>query len=301
MKKSIVFLILAALLLAACGGETAAPEEAQPVTPTPPDPPKTFDEQLLSAVELLGITFADESVERPDFITDGAILILADNWTADFTPDDYRRYFFGTWEDDDGQTLTIDDTEENRRHREVFNYGYFRTPNNAIIRVFVTNAGYCFLLWVDCDNPDVMYSLRTSLFTLPEHGEVYFYTFELHEEPGKNLFVYTKTDAPIAEPQDGYTGELRLEEISAEHGIDMDMLIYVSYGDFNIGGDSFNPIYLLSEEPDKFVFKSKAGYFAEFDVVFTVEKIDGEWVRTVEADPEQYAAAIAEMERSGFS
>jgi hypothetical protein len=59
------------------------------------------------------------------------------------------------------------------------------------------------------------------------------------------------------------------------------------------GGFNTLPIYLVSEEPDKLVFKSSliCGWLMRglvVDIIYTTEKINGEWERTVEADNEQF-------------
>jgi hypothetical protein len=73
MKKSIVLLLIGVLLLAACGGETAPPEETRPVTPTPapaivtPTPEET---QPVPAIEASTPTLTPELDESPQIYGD---------------------------------------------------------------------------------------------------------------------------------------------------------------------------------------------------------------------------------------
>jgi hypothetical protein len=69
------------------------------------------------------------------------------------------------------------------------------------------------------------------------------------------------------------------------------------------GGFNTLPIYLVSEEPDKLVFKSSLTWpdiikGFNIDVVYIIEKINGEWERTVEADNEQFEEYISSHERN---
>jgi len=299
MKRSIILIFAIIILFSACNNH----DELPIVTALPEIVPEyefyiieTQNTQLLTSLNLLGYTLVDFPTEN-DFINEDTILILKENWTDDFTPDDYRRYFFGTWEATN-RTMTIDDTEENRRNINLANGGYYKTENNAIVRVHFGNAGYYHLYWVDCDNPEFMYFITTATTKLPEVGEVYFFNpeWEISE-----LSVFKKLNTQINQPQNNYISELRLNELSIKHGIDFNMLISIKYGEFSHGHwQDFYPIYLISEETDKFIFKTRAGWAMagiDFEIIYTIEKIDGEWVRTVEANQEQYEIALAEVEK----
>jgi hypothetical protein len=232
-------------------------------------------------------------------IHEGEMLILQDNWTDTLAADDFRRYFFGTWEVVNGEegriTFTLDDTIDTKLNINFFDGGFFDTGHNAIVRWHGNNVNENAIYWIDYENPDIMYltvGYHNSNFN-EQHGNV-FRNFGFAD--GEFIItIYRRTDAPIAEPTDGYLSNLRLWEISVDYGISWNMLTQMHLTDIE-GRDFFHndhlwfyPIYMVSEEPDKFIFNTSVGTsFLEetADVTYTIERINGEWVRTIESDRE---------------
>jgi RNA polymerase sigma factor (sigma-70 family) len=232
---------------------------------------------------------------------EGEMFILQDNWTNTLTTDDYRRYFFGTWEivdstdiDESRRTLTFDDTINTRLNINFFDGGFYDTRHGAIVQWFGSNVNENSIYWVEFDNPDVLY--LTSGYNSP-NGEDFGDTFRNFNFADGEFVVtaYRRTDAPIAEPTDGYLSRLRLREISEDYGISWNMLTRMHLEDaegrnfFHNSHFWFFPIYLVSEAPDRIVLATQVGTGFredEADVTFTIERIDGEWVRVIESDIE---------------
>ncbi|MCL2633836.1 MAG: hypothetical protein FWD34_04900 [Oscillospiraceae bacterium] len=263
---------------------TAAPPETTEATTTEVDKPEN---NPLPMLELLG--YATHN---------GEVLILADNWTDTPTADDFRQHFFGTWEvvgDGTGawqrDTLTIDDTVNTQLNINLRMQGFFDTGHGAITWYSSSFAADNSIFWIDYENPDIMY--YTSAYNDDRLKEQYGYVFRNFQfENGEfTVITYKRTTDPIAEPQDGYLSWLRLQEITAEYDISWNMLTQITLTNaedwefFHNDHIWFYPVYLVSESPDKLVLSTMVGtgfFEHEIDITYTIEKINGEWVRTVE-------------------
>ena len=247
----------------------------------------------LSPLELIGYIIDEET---------NYILSDMSKWDKG-EPALFREHMFGVWEGhafmntnlyDEVENqwipeeyLVLDDSEEsysfNLRHAwQYYQYG------DTLIFLYSSFQAESYVLFLDMKQPDILYNIVFSYYTK---------NFYICGPTAPEVPYLTKTDLPINEPENGYMSRLRLYEIMEEYGIDFNMIFYISYStednpmiDFHMDGD-YNtfPIYLLSQEEDKFVFKSSwfdyfAGEWGDFDAIYTIEKIGGEWVRTVEFD-----------------
>ena len=315
MKLLIIAGILA-LVLAGCAGEIPeAPVNTTPASPvstpeslvttpvTTPEPaPYNENNPNLKPLELLGY-YIDEA---------GDVWVDSNDWEI-CEPDIFRRYMFGTWEgqmwmnqNEHGRIkdyLVIDDSENSQPFSLRYAYKFYRHSDTIIFLCSNYQVGVN-IFWLDIKEPDIMYSEETYIEV---GGRFVFHSFSISHggniDPESNYRInsITKINAEISEPQNGYMSRLRLYEIMWEHGIDFDMLFEIEYLDFSdeypslfVMDGYYNtfPIYLISEEDDKFVFKSEIWHYwySSVDVVYTIEKINGEWVRTVELNQEQLKA-----------
>ena len=242
----------------------------------------------LSALDLVGYKICD----------DGRYQVVYNNRTYFDDYDIYRKYFFGEWywERRNGDDyLYIDDSE-----KDPFNNigtwgfgGYGLIGENVIFFERYGNAS-AELFWVDINEPDIMY------FETYHHENADTHIFDLYFE--KNVpyktNCYIKTETPVNQPDESFLSYYKLSEISRDYGIDFNMLVNIDY-DYEKGNPpseskylyhnghyEFYPVYLVSESADKLVFKTKVGNVMEqnsgIDTTYTIEKVGGEWVRTVE-------------------
>jgi hypothetical protein len=308
MKRFLVLLLLF-VLLAGCGDEqltvesgqlTVEPEdiyEPAEIIETPEEPeiePEPEEENEpepresdFSALELIGYR-VDE---------DGRIII--GGWENECSPDVLREYTFGTWEGwnrRDGY-LIIDDSEENNCFSWLMG-GFYKYDNIIIFR----NGGHAtqYIYWLDISEPDIMHYIEVAA-TGDNSSVIYWYN--VYEDEGFTTNFVTKTDTPIKEPENRFLSILRLYEIERDYGINRDLLFeyrYIVDDYYHFTMNYFfspSPKYLISQSPDKLVLKSSISYFWEhfIDIEYTLEKINGEWVRTVEVDMEQLEEVINEL------
>lgn len=233
-----------------------------------------FDDEALSALAMVGRQTED-----------GKVFFDIDLWTHSEDHDLFREYFFGTWEyvRQYGalSNFIIDDSEKS----SLWSYsGFYKIDENVLAFTMWGNAeGRIF--WLDINDPDRMYEAACAAIQLHQ------YQWIDHETA-----VLTKTDAPPNEPENNYLSDIRLREMSRDYGIDIQMLTWIiCETDIEYKGkkiattldSEYCPIYLISESPDKLEFKTQvANSFEklEIDTRYTIEKIGGEWVRTVEFD-----------------
>jgi hypothetical protein len=308
MKLKLFIICLSLLILTACAEPAQTPQipapqiqnDTEPEDKTPQegepsiedDPPVEIEPELpdLRPLELLGY-----------HVTEDGVIYTYGDWEI-CEPDVFREFMFGVWEgevfmnwDDELQKqkeyLIIDDSEKGFSHNLRFANNYYRKGDTIIFYYsdYQTGVG---ISWLDMNNPNTMY------WEWLYGGYNNIYRFPSYIE--KEIRYLTKTDAPINEPENGYMSRLRLYELMTEYDIDFEMIFRIEHdvyvrGQYLLfimnGGFCTFPIYLISEEPDKLVFESELMYgygFAYMDVTYTIERINGEWVRTIEVDEEQF-------------
>lgn len=241
------------------------------------------EEKDLSPLELLGDYYVHE---------EGFIVINNDKIKVSDDYDLYREYFFGAWNGDgihlsgnQPDPLIIDDSEQSfLMVQRDCRFVYFYEVTDRVLAFVYGSSGGGMMYWLDTDEPDIMYSVCGSFSGLvSDLNGVY------------NINTLTKTAAPPNEPEDGFLSIFRLREISRDYGIELDMLVDIEYE--NEGGIErlhhddwahFYPVYLVSEAADKFALKTIVGNVyapsEEVGVTYTIEKIGGEWIRTLEFD-----------------
>ena len=210
--------------------------------------------------------------------------------------DDYdlfRQYFFGTWEWDTGEwywddPFVVDDSLKsfNMIGMEPWCIGeFYRIGDNTLVFGTGGMAGGP-LFWLDMNEPEILYSAEGSI----EDG---LWVINGATEPG--FCSLKKTDLPPNEPEENFLSIFRLREISRDYGIDFSLLVDISLGyteddayysmSHNVSA-LFYPIYLVSESADRLEFRTTVGngFEAEMEteLSFTIEKLDGKWVRTLD-------------------
>lgn len=247
------------------------------------------DETEISPLNLLNCYIDEEGFYRVSQDT----LKVTDDY------DLFRKYFFGTWEgrfffgDDreEQESLVIDDSlnSYNMTFPSICFSGLLYEVNDHVL-VFLTGgiSGSC-LHWLDIDNPHTMYIAWGGV---TENSYLWSRTKDGKQTSILTVYSLTKTDVPPNEPEENFLSIYKLHEMSRDYGIDWDMLVnieHISEEDsgvcYRYHNDLYNfyPVYLVSEAPDKLEFKTQVGnrYVENIDVRYTIEKIDGEWTRTV--------------------
>ncbi len=325
MKRFPVLLTAIAMLfsVAACGSNDSTEQtttidtsssisaDEQPVTTTAAaetSPSTSADEPPVTTTTAAD-TMAEPS-EETDFsaleligyqIDDGEICVDMDQWQESDDFDLFREYFFGTW---DGEAIfggsfplfIIDDSEKAFLMNDA-NWrftGFYRVSENVLAFKISGQAG-AELFWLDINDPDQMYA---EWLVGSTNGLLYAGDRKNHETP-----VLTKTDAPPNEPEENFLSIYKLYEMSRDYGIDLELLIDIEReSNIEYEGEEitiplrhddwyqFYPVYLVSESPDRLEFKTQVGNLifenSEIGARYTIEKIGGEWVRTVEFDDE---------------
>lgn len=218
---------------------------------------------------------------------DGAVTLMDDY-------DLFRQYFFGTWENEQGwgsttdKPLVIDDSMKCYNITDQFNdwcTGEFYKIGDSTLAFVAGGSGGGILHWLDMNEPETLYYAWGD----DENG-VWLINSATEPEFG----TLKKTDAPPNEPEENFLSVFRLREISRDYGIDFSLLTDMRFGYkaengvyyllVHNAGASFYPVYLVSESPDKLEFRTTVGNgFEEWlnsEARYTVEKINGEWVRT---------------------
>lgn len=235
-----------------------------------------YDDEALTALSVIRYQIDDRWNVRFD----------TDRWEYSEDYDLFREYFFGTWEyaekKGNASFFVIDDSEK----ANLWHYGgLFKIGENVLaFTMWASAEGRLF--WLDRNEPGRMYGEAC------EGGGTLFEFWREGHKPA----VLTKTDAPPNEPENNYLSEVRLCELSRDHGIDIFEMIYI-HCETDVEKDgkkttahldaSYYDKYLVSEAPEKVVLKTQVGNpyeNLEIDAWCTFEKIDGEWVRTVEFD-----------------
>jgi len=270
---------------------TKEPENITPESDLviPPDEDETSAESVtheidLSPLELIGYT-----------ISDTGDILVGNDWGEELDIDVYRKYFFGTWEGSH-RNFIIDDSQK-RNMKGWWLMGGFYQVNENVVAFIDHYQVEAYIYWIDINYPKIMYHLTAAY--LEENN---YELFNVNLVSFTQLPYLTKTNAPINKPVNGYLSPLRLREISKNYGIPLEMLACIDeYGDYMLFLDmtyySNYPIFIVSENENKLVLKSTVGNPFAFpyedieeiiiDVEYTIEKIDGEWVRTIEIDEEE--------------
>ncbi|MCL2108577.1 MAG: hypothetical protein FWH20_04435 [Oscillospiraceae bacterium] len=256
--------------------EIAASEPETPAITPDPEPPEEpekspYDMWDLSAIELLGY-----------YIDENNLYIDKENLVELEYFDLFREYFFGTWDGwKDDLPLILDDSEKINIGLG-WNEGPYLVGENVLV-FFNGGTAEQTAFWIDMRTPDTMYFdtvYGTSLFARPQPNKTYTTKF------------LTKTDAPINQPENGFISRLREREFARDY-IDITFWEYEREGLYRTAHRedfwTYSPMYLISQTDDEFVFKTKLSdlhvfdpQFEPFDVVITVERVDGEWVRRIE-------------------
>lgn len=242
-----------------------------------------LNESALAALELL------------DYYIDigGHYQAGSDNWKASEDYALFRKYFFGVWEselsygnDESKDRLVIDDSEKATimtDHNIWFGGQFYETKNNVLVFINGSVEG-SIMYWIDTDKPDTLYSVC---------GGIGDYNWIYSNNRGLCLDVpeLTKSDEQPNEPTDGFLSMYRIYEMAYKYGIDIEMLTDIEYperiGLVHDAYANFYPVYLVSEESDKIVLKTILwNYYYEdqssaINADCTIEKINGEWKRTV--------------------
>lgn len=250
----------------------------------------------VSALELLHCRLCEDGKYRVD--EDAAV--AADDYGL------FREYFFGTWEGDfcladscmKRNALIIDDSMKsfNMTEKNVWFSGLFYKIGDNALAFVCGSVGGPSIHWVDMNDPGTMYIAWGSVG--------YYDTIRSGDENGTAevgpaVYVLKKTDAPLNLPEENFLSIFKLHDMAQDHEIDFDLLVDMEFGyetedmDYLLQHDDnilFYPVYLVSESDDKLELKTTIGakgYFGddpEMDISYTVEKIDGEWTRTFDAD-----------------
>jgi len=241
----------------------------------------------------------------------GEILIKYPDGKSTYEPDTFRKYFFGTWEYSDRE-MVVDDSE--MCNNNIMLRAYVCWVNDHVIVNVFTAGGAGQLYWIDTDSPDVMYGIND----VGGYDEEFDLGGNIMWQP--YMHVFTRTDAPINEPENGYTSRLKLAEIVHDYGINSYLFTDIYQEEKNgvtLSRDDLyfdRPIYMISQTADEFVFKTSVYGEVEttltdgsrytlfnniVDVTVTLKKIGGEWERTLQFDEEARKQLFEEAEKRG--
>lgn len=284
--KKLICLILCIFLFAACTAgtpeiaepdeQTTAPPPETTTTTTPPVTPPASKPEIIHVdnwdiLELIGY-FVEEIANRQ--------YAVINRFEQEFNPELFRKYFYGFWENEHG-LIVIDDAGYSVDDNYMCIDRDFFTGQVAILGDFIitdgVTGGVRRTCWVDINNPDVMYMNNDYIVGDTESGET-FYT------------IFNKIDMPPREPPDNRLSTLGRLEFARDYEIGLDMLFYADeilengkkfYMDNRIFGAA---VYVISEAPEKLelhaILDVVEGINDVDEIMFTLEKINGKWVRT---------------------
>ncbi|MCH5200176.1 MAG: hypothetical protein J1F60_04365 [Oscillospiraceae bacterium] len=237
------------------------------------------------ALELLHCHLSNDGEYRVD---EGALTVMDDY-------DLFRRYFFGTWKGrTSAQALIIDDSLNCYNITErpnIWCSGEFYRIGDSTLAFVMGGSGGPEVFWLDMNDPETMYAAYGCIGT----GEPQFdYIWSINGAAMPQVSSLEKSDVPPNDPEENFLSIFRLREISRDHGIDFALLVEMTFGYEDENGmycvlahnanAMFYPVYLVSESPDKLEFRTTVGSgWPEdkgFEARYTVERINGEWVRT---------------------
>lgn len=214
--------------------------------------------------------------------------VSGEDWEQSQDYELFREYFFGTWEADNrNPPLVIDDSESAwlAEHCMAFFFmDFYKVGEDALVFEIGSAAGAS-LYWLDKNEPDTLYAADGAPGGFPNG-------ISLREDGSPGVWTLHKSDAAPNEPENGYLSVYRLREMAQKHGIDYEMLVKFELADVMWSGHDgryyFYPMYLVSEADDRIEIKTQAGdvYSYTVDIGLLLEKVDGEWVRTVETSEE---------------
>lgn len=294
MRNLVTVLIICTLLLLLSACSTKNTDlTASDTVKSDPSSEKTMnpepEEMEFSALELLNCYLGEDGIYR----VDQNALCVTDDYEL------FRKYFFGTWEGifrfpeyPEQESLVIDDSEKSYIMTETgirMAGDFYEIDGHVLAFLSGSDCGPA-IHWIDIDEPDTMYMVwggvsdANSLWSREEDGS--FTTIPA-------VYSLTKTDTPPNEPEKNFLSIYRLREISRDYGIDLELLVNIEHeskdGAITLYHDDwyqFYPVYLVSEAPSKLEFKTQVGNVysknSEIGVSYTLEKINGEWVRTLE-------------------
>ena len=264
------------VLLTFSDGSTVTLSEAKPLP----------EEEAFSALELLAYYIDEEGIYRTD----------NSQWRTLQDYELFRKYFFGAWGNDFPdkfsswwEHMVIDDSEQSSFMTEKYDWysGLFYEVNDRTLAFVYSNINGASICWIDTHDPDTMYFVYGYLSTGDSVTIPFYYN-------GLEIYALSKTDKTPNEPENGFLSIFKIYEMSYKYGIDLEMLTDITYSaDLGIKHDryvDFYPIYLVSEASDKIVLKTMLrdnyNYFYEdqskyAEADYTIEKINGEWTRTV--------------------
>lgn len=237
-----------------------------------------FEGNDFSVLELIGF-YID---------SDGKFRIDIDNWQKSDDFDLFRNYFFGTWDNakaafgDQFPLYVVDDSEKSLlMNNHTWRFANFYKVSENVLAFTVNGNAELILFWIDIATPNTMYVEQLA------KDQLIGYSYENHKTA-----ILAKTDALLNEPEEKFLSIYRLREISRDYEIDLKLLLNIEHeskdGAITLYHDDwyqFYPVYLVSEEPGKLEFKTQVGSVysknSEIDVDYTLEKINGEWVRTL--------------------
>lgn len=237
------------------------------------------------ALDMLGGCYFDE---------EGLYHVSNENWEICDDYELFRKFFFGVWNE---HLPTIIDDSESTEFADVnrFFMDFYKVSNNVLAFTTGGSAGGM-LYWIDMNNPDML------IYTYGSPGD--FPDGIASDELGEPLiFGLAKSDKAVidtsaVELMNGYLSVFRLREIAKEYGIDYSMLVDFEFEtedgtQYHDDRYYFYSMYLVSESENRLELRTTTGngetvYEGEEQarVTVVIEKINGEWVRTItEAEP----------------
>lgn len=233
------------------------------------------------ALDMLGGCYIDE---------EGLYRVSDENWEVCDDYELFRKFFFGVWNE---QLPTIIDDSESTEFADVnrFFKDFYKVSNSVLAFTTGGSAGGM-LYWIDMNNPDML----NYTFGSPGDFPNGIASGELGEPM---IFGLAKSDKVIIDTSEeelmnGYLSVFRLREIAKEYGIDYSMLVDFEFEtedgtQYHDDRYYFFSMYLVSESENRLELRTTTGNSdtayagkEQAKVTVVIEKINGEWVRTVE-------------------
>lgn len=313
MKYRIALLLCGCILLSGCSentGETITAETPPPVETTlsettpsklpvatvteetaeissdqpEEDKPIFASEEDKAAFELLG----DYTAEHSTYPNRHVELHVGEGWELSEDYELFREYFFGSWGSQfHGLPYVIDDSKNAFIAKSSSFFMEFYKVGEDVLVFETGSAAGGTLYWLDKNVPDTLYTADGAPGDSPNW-------ISTREDGFPGVWALHKSDAAPNEPENGYLSVYRLREMAQKHGIDYGLIVDVELEALPWARhDSryyFYPMYLVSEADDRIEILTQAGdpYSYAVDIRIILQKIDGEWVRTVEESSEEF-------------